>query len=63
MLAGGIAVIIMAYGGIQYVISQGNQERLDKAKKTLLYGVIGIVVVTFSYFIVSFVLRLIIGTA
>lgn len=61
MLSGGIAVIVIAYGGLQYVISHGNQEKIEKAKKTLLYGIIGALVVIFSYVIVQFVLQLIIG--
>lgn len=61
MLAGGIAVIVIAYGGLQYVLSHGNQEKIEKAKKTLLYGIIGALVVIFSYFIVELVLQIIIG--
>lgn len=61
MLSGGIAVIVIAYGGLQYVISHGNQEKIEKAKKTLLYGIIGSLVVIFSYIIVEFVLQIIIG--
>ncbi len=62
MLTGGVAVIVIAIGGIMYVTSRGNQQQMEYAKNTLTYGIIGMVVIIFSYYIVKFVLQLIIGS-
>jgi len=61
MLSGGVAVIVIAVGGVMYVVSSGNQQRLEYAKNTLMYGVIGMAVIIFSYYIVRFVLQLIVS--
>lgn len=60
MLSGGIAVIVIAVGGLMYVTSRGNQQQLEFAKATLMYGVIGMLVIIFSYFIIRWVLQIII---
>ncbi|MBD3157048.1 hypothetical protein GF369_04450 [Candidatus Peregrinibacteria bacterium] len=61
MLSGGIAVIVIGVGGIMYITSRGNQQQLEFAKNTLLYGIIGMLVIIFSYFIIRWVLNIIIG--
>lgn len=43
-LAGGIAAVFLVISGIQYMLSSGNPERLDKAKHTMLYTGVGLVV-------------------
>ncbi|MFC1655770.1 pilin [Patescibacteria group bacterium] len=63
MLSGGIAVIVIAVGGFMYITSRGNQQQMEYAKNTLVYGVLGMLVVIFSYFIVSYVINLVVGTS
>lgn len=53
---GAVAVIMMILGGFQYVTSSGDQAKVTKAKNTILYGVVGLVVALLAYAIVSFVL-------
>jgi hypothetical protein len=60
-ISGGLGVIVISVGGLLYVTSRGNQQQLDFAKTTLVYGIIGMLVTIFSYFIVKYVLVLIIG--
>jgi hypothetical protein len=50
-----VAIMFLVYGGLQYIISAGNKDKAEAAKKTILYAVIGLVVVALSYVIVSFV--------
>lgn len=50
-----IAVIIVIVAGIRLIVSQGEDEQKDKAKKTILYAVIGLIVVLFARVIVSLV--------
>ena len=48
-----IAVIMVIYGGITYVTSAGNQESVEKAKKIIMYAVIGIIIVLISFALVN----------
>jgi hypothetical protein len=50
-----IAVIVIIIAGIRLIVSQGEDEQKDKAKKTILYAIIGLVVVLFARIIVSLV--------
>jgi len=54
VVAGALAAIMLIYGGIKYIFSSGDEKRTESAKKTILYAVIGVIVITASYFIVSF---------
>lgn len=53
---GFIAVAMVIYGGILYVTSAGEEEKTGKAKKILLYAIIGIVIIFLSFAIVNTVL-------
>ena len=39
-----IAVVVMIIGGITYMTSSGDAGKVKKAKDTILYGIIGLVV-------------------
>lgn len=52
-----IAVIMVIYGGIQYVTAAGNQEQIDKAKKVIMYAIIGIIIVLISFALVNTVIQ------
>lgn len=54
-LVGAVAVIMLIWGGLQYVISAGDQKRVESAKNTILYSIIGIVIAILAFAIVSFV--------
>jgi hypothetical protein len=54
-LVGAIAVIMLIWGGLQYVISAGDSKRVESAKNTILYAIIGIVIAILAFAIVSFV--------
>jgi TRAP-type C4-dicarboxylate transport system permease small subunit len=51
-----IAVIMIIYGGFTYVTAAGKQEAVDSAKKTILYAIVGIVIILLSFAIVNTVL-------
>lgn len=55
-IIGAIAVIMIIIGGIMYTISSGDPGKTKKAKDTILYSVIGLVVAIMAYGIVEFVL-------
>lgn len=53
--AGALAVLFIIYAGVLYITSSGSKDRIDTAKKTLTYAVLGIIVIVLSKFIVAFV--------
>jgi len=48
------AFLAFVYAGILYVTAYGNDENLEKAKKIMIYAVIGLILIIASYSIVSF---------
>ncbi len=48
------AVVFIVIAGIRLIISQGGDEQKDKAKKTILYVIIGLLVILFARVIVGF---------
>ncbi len=54
-MAGALSVLFICYGGFKYVTSQGEPDKIQKAKDTVLYSVIGLVVSISAYAIVAFV--------
>lgn len=55
-LAGAIAVIVVVVGGIRYITSDGDPGAATKAKSTIIYALIGLVIAVMSYSIVNFVI-------
>ncbi len=56
IIVGVVAVIMIIYGGFRYITSGGQQEGVKNAKNTILYGLIGLVIVALAQIIVKFVL-------
>lgn len=55
-IVGVIAVFMIILGGIQYSTSAGDSGKVKKAKDTILYGIIGLVIALLAAAIVNFVL-------
>ena len=53
---GVVCVIVIIIGGINYMTSSGDAGKVKKAKDTILYGVIGLVVCVLAFAIVNFVI-------
>ncbi len=56
-------VIIIIVGGVNYMTSSGDAGKVKKAKDTILYGIIGLVICVLAFAIVNFVIKNIIGTS
>ena len=54
-IIGIVAVVMIIIGGIMYTTSAGDPGKTKKAKDTILYSVIGLVVAVLAYAIVEFV--------
>ena len=57
-IVGSLAVIMIIVSGIWYVISSGDAGKVARAKNTLMYSVVGLVVAFVAYAIVNWVLDL-----
>ena len=60
-IIGLLSVIMIIVGGFQYTTSAGDTGKVTKAKNTILYGVIGLVIALLAYAIVFFVLKNVLG--
>ena len=52
-----VAVVVIIVGGFTYMTSNGDATKITKAKNTILYGVIGLVIALLAFAIVNFVLK------
>ncbi len=57
VVAGIVAVIAIIIGGIRYVTSNGDSSGIQAAKNTILYAVVGLVVVIAAAAITDFVIK------
>lgn len=55
LIVGVAAVVMIIIGGLRYVTSNGDSGQVGNAKNTILYAVVGLVVVALAQFIVKFV--------
>lgn len=56
IIVGIVAVIMIIWGGFKYITSGGDSGNITSAKNTIIYAIIGLVVVALAQFIVQFVL-------
>ncbi len=56
-IVGVIAVIMIIVGGLRYITSGGDSNKVSGAKNTLIYAIIGLIIVALAQLIVHFVLQ------
>ncbi len=61
VIVGVIAVIMIIYAGLKYITSGGDSAKITSAKNTIVYAIIGLIVVALAQFIVKFVLNKVTG--
>lgn len=52
-ISGLVAVVFVVIGGINYMTSTGEAAKIEKAKKTILYALIGLAVCALAFAIVN----------
>ncbi|MEX2006683.1 MAG: pilin [Candidatus Saccharimonadales bacterium] len=57
VIVGIVAVVMIIWGGFKYITSGGAADKVTSAKNTLLYAIIGLIIVALAQVIVRFVLR------
>ncbi|MDB5175782.1 MAG: rane protein [Candidatus Saccharibacteria bacterium] len=55
VIVGIIAVIFIIYGGFKYITSGGDSNNVSGAKNTLIYAIVGLIIVAMAQFIVRYV--------
>lgn len=56
VVVGAVSVIMIIIGGFRYIISGGDSTGVTGAKNTILYAIVGLIIVIFAQVIIRFVL-------
>jgi cytochrome bd-type quinol oxidase subunit 2 len=62
LIVGVVAVIMIIVGGLRYITSGGESSNVSTAKNTIIYAIVGLVIVALAQFIVHYVLGKVTGT-
>lgn len=54
-IVGAIALLYLVLGGLTWLTSQGNSDKVKKGRETVVWAIIGLAMIFFSYAILSFV--------
>lgn len=57
VIVGVVAVIMIIIGGLRYITSGGSDTSVTGAKNTILYAIIGLIIVALAQVLVRFILR------
>lgn len=55
MFAGIIAVFLIIFSGIKFVTSSGDPQKVEAARKTFIYAIIGFVFILLSFVVINFI--------
>ena len=50
-----LAVFFIIWGGIKYSTSAGDKNKVDAARKMIIYSIVGIIIIAFSFFILRII--------
>ena len=56
---GVIFLILAIYGGYNWMMARGNEEMVERAKKTITNAIIGLIVILAAYAISRFIIAVI----
>lgn len=60
-ISGIVAVIYIVIGGVSYMTSTGDPNKIQKARQTILYAVIGLIICALAFAIVNLTITIING--
>lgn len=61
IIVGFVAVVMIIVGGIKYITSGGESSNISGAKNTIVYAIIGLIIVALAQVLVHFVLQKVAG--
>ena len=50
-----LALFFLIFGGLRWILSQGDKKQLEEAQKTIQFAIVGLVLVLLSFFIINFI--------
>lgn len=50
-----LSLFFLIFGGIRWITSSGDKAKLDSARKTIIYAIVGLALALLSFFIVNLV--------
>jgi len=53
-----LCLVYIIFGGISFILSAGNEEKIKKAVHTIRFAIVGLFVSFFAYFLVRFIANL-----
>jgi len=56
LFLGLLSVLMIIYGGVLYITASGEQGKVDKGKKIIMYAIIGIIIILLSWALVNTIL-------
>jgi len=56
-IVGSLALLMFIWGGFQWMTAAGNDEKVSKGKRTLVWAALGMVVIFSSYALVSYLIN------
>lgn len=56
-----VCVVMVIIGGFTYMTSSGDASKVKKGKDTIMYGIVGLVIVALAFAIVNFVIANVLG--
>lgn len=57
LVIGAIIILMIVYGGVTYATAAGNEEKIETAKKILVYCIIGIIIIALAYALTDFIIQ------
>lgn len=58
---GAVALVFIIIGGFRFIISMGNPEGVEKARHTVMYAILGLILIFLAYIIVAYLLDDLLG--
>lgn len=52
-----LALLYLIWGGVNWITSGGDKQKLAQAKQKITFSIIGLLVVFFSFFMINFLFR------
>lgn len=56
-LSGSVALLMFVYGGTVYLTAQGENEKIQRAKNTIVWATVGLVVIFGSYAFLTYLFK------
>jgi hypothetical protein len=57
LIVGAAAVLFIIYGGFRYITSGGDSGNVSNAKNTIIYALVGLIIVALAQFLVHYVIN------